>query len=231
MCVLARSPTCSSHAQCPLGTFCRAVNERSPFHYGPDAVDDNILRHPRCFDCNEALDRCPDAEAVLGAFHVYRSNETLVGNRPDLDLYPWDAEAVDHMSEWLNPNDIAGALREYGANVTDCLAAVHCGNTDKWESECDYLKLATDNIHEINVVVLCVVALLLAGPLNNDMDQAAIESALLEHGLNQIEKRHEKFDFLKALKCTPTAPHASACARARHAPSPQRTSRVHAFLM
>ena len=64
-----------------------------------------------------------------------------------------------------------------------CGARFPCAGTDAWLNKCDFLHINLANLHWPRVLLLILVSLLLAMPLASDIDQAAMEEALLDYGI------------------------------------------------
>ena len=64
-----------------------------------------------------------------------------------------------------------------------CLAWQHCQALDSFPLECDHLKFKMDRLHWTAGLVLILLSFLMTQPLAEDMDEAAVEEALLDHQL------------------------------------------------
>ena len=67
-----------------------------------------------------------------------------------------------------------------------CLALHHCSKTDVIPSMCNHLVLNLLTLYPSNRGILIMVAVLLAVPLCDDMEEAAIEEELLLHSLSVL---------------------------------------------
>ena len=137
-----------------------ALHENCPTGNFCDAWDPR-WQAPRCADC-------------------YRVFEDVAG----LGLNATACAAVDqsfaHLAE---PSRWHDGVFDY-TFADGCLAWNHCVESDNWADECDHLKVKMDRLHWTTKLVLILVSFLMALPLAQDMDEAVVEEALLNHQLN-----------------------------------------------
>lgn len=127
----------------------------------------------------------PSCTMLQGTWN--KSGEELT---PDLnidgfqDLRVWDD--MDHMRPYSWLTDPQRPAKNTSAHyLMQCNAVWHCSEMDKWPGECDHIKLTLDKLHWVQAVVLIFVSMLLTVPLAQDMTEAAVEEALLDHALRR----------------------------------------------
>lgn len=209
----ASSPTCSAHTECRAGEFCAFSPARS---LGVDF----FLGITRCTDCASATDWTVGAGVQCNV-----SNVLGTGDFGSEAFSPWSDELrvwddLDHSIEWLTDHvRVARGMHRFGWltaegraarwNATEraaiaeeytkfaCRAAWHCEETDRWADECDHIKLNHANLHTSQICLLGFVALLLSVPLAEDMEEAAIEEALLKYGVREgVDAPRSSLDFI-----------------------------------
>ena len=99
------------------------------------------------------------------------------------DLGPWrDIDnTVTHLADPTRWHDGA-----FNGNLADgCLAWQHCQATDMFPLSCDHLELKMSRVHWSTKLLLVVLALLMALKLTEEIDEAAVEEALIEQLLRE----------------------------------------------
>ncbi len=161
----AAYPGCSAHTECRFGEHCSIWKDGGGHN----------LSMPRCSDClftNTSWNpiNTIECELLLGV------GQRLVpwGD----DFQPWDR--IDHTKL-----ELTDPLLDHDAERTriDCLAWLHCSETDVMPDRCDYLVLNARTLHVSRILLLAFLALLFAVPLCEDIDSALTEEALLDHQL------------------------------------------------
>ena len=146
-------PSCGAHTDCAIGTFCNAWNPTTPA--------------PRCYDCIMMLEN-PSLNSTVCA--------PTIDGRLDFE---WDD--VDHMATFFSKHS---DYAENGFSLAEgCLAWKHCTETDKFLERCDHIVLKENRLHPSAMLIFFFVSLFMALPLIQDMNEAAVEEALLDHEL------------------------------------------------
>ena len=131
---------------------------------------------PRCYDCARATNTSWNPINTTECKLLLGFGERLA---PWGDgLQPWDR--IDHTKL-----ELTDPLLDHDAERTrlDCLAWLHCSETDAMPDRCDYLVLNARTLHVSRILLLAFLALLFAVPLCEDIDSALIEEKLLDHQL------------------------------------------------
>lgn len=149
--------SCNTHTDCHVGEFC--------FAWRPS------FQNARCSDCIDASD------AAMMAAGIDPTSACA-------SYVDWvDGDEIDHTYARLS-NPARWPDGKFNVTIEDqCLAWIHCKQTDVMPLECDYLQLNLERLNATIEMVLVVVSFLLAVPLAADMDDAAAEETLLDHRL------------------------------------------------
>ena len=153
--------------------------------------------HPRCFDCEQFwVANDPLSWTIRTSSHTVADDSHTDGSwTPSVMGYNLTSAACDsflsgysgstrivpfNFKDLLGDGLRADYLLDSDAQLAHhCTAFAHCRDTDEWPDSCDYILINRMELHWTQVFLLVVIGSMLAVPLAQDMDQAAVEEAVL----------------------------------------------------
>ena len=154
-------PYCVSHTDCRLGEYCRSLND------GPG----------RCRDCSFLAQDAPSATSCFDSLASLSDTDSLDHTKVCIRCN-WDTSAIGNI---FNADTNVVSTSTPTPHLTlSCYAMKHCGDTDGATAMCDFLELNLVLLTPLRMIVLVLISLCLAVPLAEDMDESAVEGAVLE---------------------------------------------------
>ena len=169
---------CSAHTDCQEGEFCLVGQ---PWN-------DEFIR-PRCTDCYRIMSTRAAPPPIFK--NTSECWADLTPGFTDSDFFGCTAVLeAGNVDIWDDVNHVKFVINEQRVRencpLYVCTARFHCEETDHEPFKCDHLENNLARMDSNSKALLAILSLFLAVPLANDMDQAAIEEALLNYGQQDV---------------------------------------------